>query len=722
MFMHRIFQAWPFFTLGFITSVPACCTHREQASKAHKEIAPAKTGNPTLHARLELLCEQIDDLRTELHIPGIAIAVVLNDEVVLARGFGVRDIQKGHPVTVETLFAIGSCTKAFTSMLVAMLIDEGKMNWDDPVRRHIPFFQLKDEQADSRATIRDLLCHRTGLTRMGVLWAGNQVGRDEMLRQVAKAQPWAPFRTRFLYNSVMYSAAGFASARAAGTDWESLVKERILVPLEMKDTNTSVLETLENPKMAKGYVWDEHQEMWRFQPMRNVSSVAPAGVINSNVLDMVNWIRFLLDGGRHRGRRLVSADNLQEIWKAQIPVAPNVAYGFGWLLRESNGRRVIEHNGNVDGFAAEVVLFPEKNAGFVILANVTATPLQQLSVSMVWEALFGHKGDEGTGKAAATHEQQAAVEMTPQELKPYLGDYHLGAAGTFLTVLIQEGKLAVDMPGQSAYTLRWPNQEGKWVFELTNEMVLQFHREGQEVISATFHLFGTELELTHQKRPSDLPTVAVLMELLHKDFDLDRFDSIRNIRMTGDVHFVHQGLSGKATIISEGTDRYILTFDLGRFGRIQAALDGARAWTQSFSSPAEQVHGAFFEQVALQHPFVFIKDWRDLYAEVEIVGRDEFNGEQAYVVRTKAEHLPVSTKYVSVATGRLLGEDTSEVAKGIGALPTRLKYEDYRDVYGIPIPFRTTSESEFTGRIVVQIKHIKTNLDLAKDSFTLYVR
>ena len=214
---------------------------------------------PTLAERLDRLAAEFDRNRIDLHVPGAVLAIVRGEEVIFARGFGVADVEKKTPVTPETRFFIGSTTKAFTATLVGMLVDEGRMQWDDPVEKYLPEFKLEVQSKDpnDRATLRDVLSHRTGFTRMGLLETNTGLSSDEILRRASSAEAMAPFRQRFLYNNEHYLAAGSAAAVAAGTSWHALVKARILDPLGMAATRTSVREAWNDPRTARGYWWDE---------------------------------------------------------------------------------------------------------------------------------------------------------------------------------------------------------------------------------------------------------------------------------------------------------------------------------------------------------------------------------------------------------------------------------------------------------------------------------
>ena len=225
---------------------------------AQSVVAPQKTA-PTLAERLDRLAAEFDRNRIDLHVPGAVLAIVRGEEVIFARGFGVADIEKKTPVTPDTPFFIGSTTKAFTATLVGMLVDEGRMQWDDPVEKYLPEFKLKVQSKDpnDRATLRDVLSHRTGFTRMAFLEINTGLSSDEILRRASSAEALAPFRQRFLYNNVHYLAAGSAAGVAAGTSWHALMKARILAPLGMAATRTSFREAWNDPRTARGYWWDE---------------------------------------------------------------------------------------------------------------------------------------------------------------------------------------------------------------------------------------------------------------------------------------------------------------------------------------------------------------------------------------------------------------------------------------------------------------------------------
>ncbi len=447
------------------------------------------TITPELQWKLDLLVEQLEQQRQTLHVPGMAIAVVKDDEVILNRGFGVANVEKETPVTPETIFAIGSSTKAFTSTLVGMLVDEGRMGWDDPVTKYLPYFQMNAESDNESAeiTIRDVLSHRTGFTRMGLLIASGKIPIEEVLHDATNAEPYVPLSEKWYYSNVMYMSAGVAAGKSVSADWDTLVKERIFEPLGMDSTTTSITQVEMDSRLASGYLWDEDLQAYEYKPMRNVDNIGPSGSINSNILDMAKWLRFLLNRGEYKGHRLISGENLKETWTTQIDITEDVGYGMGWMIREWEGQPVIEHGGNVDGFSAQVAMLPESNLGFVLLTNVSASLLPPLIINMVWDTLLG----EETGN----------VE-TSEDYKPYLGKY-IANFGQFkdttFTVLVQNNRLAIDIPGQQVFELKEPDEEGKWYFVISNDIAVSFERdEGDNVIAMKMYQSGMTFDIPRE--------------------------------------------------------------------------------------------------------------------------------------------------------------------------------------------------------------------------------
>ena len=462
---------------------------------------------PTLEMRLEKLAETLEAARIAAHIPGMSIAIVKDDEVVWARGFGLANVETQRPADKRTIYAVGSTTKAFTATLVGMLVDEGKMNWDDPVTKHLPYFDLavRSEDENAECTLRDLLSHRHGFARMGVLIIGGNASREEVLRTAAGAEPWDDFRKGFHYCNVTYLAAGEAAGVAAGSSWDEMMMERIFKPLEMDSSSLSLLEAQKNPRLALGYKWIATLEQLEHEEMVDLNVIGPAGSINSNAVDMAQWVRLQLGQGETHGVRLISTERILETHEPQIEITNDMSYGLGWMLRKHKGRTLIEHGGNIDGFSAQVGLMPEENVGYVLLMNLSASPLQQASLSMVFDALL----DEWPEEPPAEH---TAVEI---EFEDYVGLYVANFAkfrDEEFEILINDDRLVLDVPSQRSFDLKLPDKDGKWTFALTDSIAISFERDDQgTVVGLTMHQGGFNFSVPRKGLDieSEFPTLEL---------------------------------------------------------------------------------------------------------------------------------------------------------------------------------------------------------------------
>jgi CubicO group peptidase (beta-lactamase class C family) len=413
-----------------------------------QEAAKAQAAAPSdLDAKLAAVEKAVEERRQALGIPGLSLVIVKDDKVIYMKGLGHKDFERKVPVTPDTRFAIGSSSKAFTAMLLAMAADEGKLSLDDSPKKFLPYFKLQDPEADAGITLRDLLAHSSGLNRTDLAWISGVLNREEVIRVAAQAKPTAKLREKFQYQNVMYAAAGEIVGRVENATWEKLIAERIFKPLGMKGSDTSVPEMLKAGDYSFGYVYEEATKETRRVPMRDLPAIAPAGAINSSARDMAQWLRLMLGGGVFEGKRLVSEKSFAELVKPQMKVAGNVHYGLGWFLREWKGHKVAEHGGNIDGFNAQVALMPDQRLGFVMLTNVSASPLPASTMNVVWSNLVGDPDAPAQPPAATAASDPAA------KIENEVGEYLLEAANMKFTVEVKEGKLNVATPGQPTYAL-----------------------------------------------------------------------------------------------------------------------------------------------------------------------------------------------------------------------------------------------------------------------------
>ncbi len=321
----------------------------------------------------------IQDGLTKLKGVGLAIAVVKNDSIVYAKGFGTRKLGEVSPVTPRTVFAVGSTSKAFTTTALGMLVDEGRFGWDARAADLIRGFELLDPKVTRDITVRDLVTHRSGLSRGDRLWMGSNLSRAEVIRRVRFHQPTWSIRTTFGYQNIMYLTAGEIIPAVTGTSWDDFVAERIFRPLGMTSSSTTVAGLDKAPDVAT-----PHTEIdGKMVPIeyRRIDNIGPAGSINSNVLDMAQWIRFHLNGGTVNGRPLLRPETHREMFIPQMWLRPGgendllypgvnfLAYGLGWFLFDFAGRKVVEHSGGIDGMVTELMMVPSEKLGVIVLTN-----------------------------------------------------------------------------------------------------------------------------------------------------------------------------------------------------------------------------------------------------------------------------------------------------------------------------------------------------------------
>jgi CubicO group peptidase (beta-lactamase class C family) len=361
-------------------------------------------------------------------VPGIAIGIVKDGKVVLAKGYGVRKLGEAAPVGENTLFGIGSNTKAFTSAALASLVDAGKISWDDKVYERLKGFQMYDPYVSHEMTIRDLLTHRSGMG-LGegdlLFWPHTTFTREDIIYRLRFMKPASSFRSRYAYDNLMYIAAGQIIPAVTGQSWEDYIREKILQPLGMKTTTLSTTAFMP----GDDYAWPHSKVDGKLQsiPLQDLDNAGPAGAINSSVAEMARWITLQLNHGKFPGSdaRLFSEAQSREMWTAQtlIPIGAGEsplaalrpkfsAYALGWGVRDYHGRKLVGHSGGVSGFVTRVLLVPEENLGIVILTNAEEGGAFESILYHVLDSYFGLPPTEWTTifKAAEDEAQKLAKQ------------------------------------------------------------------------------------------------------------------------------------------------------------------------------------------------------------------------------------------------------------------------------------------------------------------------
>ncbi len=391
----------------------------------------------------------IREAMAEWKIPGLAIAVVKDGEVILSKGYGYRDADEELPVTPRTLFAIGSITKSFTVTLLGMIEDEGKVDWDEPVRSYLPDFELSDEVATEYMTPRDLVTHRSGLPRHDVLWYGSPLTRRELYERLRHIEPNREFREVFQYQNLMYMTAGYLAGQIAGRNWEALVAERIFEPLDMSRSNFSVEDSQKDDDFA--YPHTEIDDLLKQIDFRNIDEIGPAGSINSSVEEMIRYVQLHMNKGKLGEEQLLSSNNAEQMQMPQMAMRGTIqydelghtSYGMGFFVTSYRGRKLVHHGGGIDGFISLLSFMPSENVGMIVLTNKSGNnPVPTIVTRGVYDRVLELDPVDWVGR---TKEQQAEGEDSEQEgeeesgqvegtslshdLEAYVGNYSHPAYG-----------------------------------------------------------------------------------------------------------------------------------------------------------------------------------------------------------------------------------------------------------------------------------------------------
>lgn len=408
-------------------------------------------------------------------VPGISVAIVKDEKVVVAKGYGVRKLGEPTPVDENTLFGIGSNTKAFTTAALATLVDAGKISWDDRVYERLPGFQMYDPYVSHEMTIRDLLTHRSGMG-LGegdlLFWPHTTFTRKEIIYRLRFMKPASSFRSRFAYDNLLYMTAGQIIPAVTGKSWDDYVREEILRPLGMNTTNVSTAAY----KPGDDYAYPHSKQEGKLQVVEfeNLDNAGPAGSINSSAAEMSKWVLLQLNHGKFPGRedRLFSEAQSREMWSAQtiLPIGTGPsplaakrpkfsAYALGWGVSDYHGRKMVGHSGGLSGFVSRVMLVPEENLGVVVLTNAEQGGAFESILYHILDSYFGLPPTDWIAAHRAADDQaekQAAEIMKGQEtgraadskpslpLEKYAGIYNDAWYGP-VTIRMENGKLVFSL-------------------------------------------------------------------------------------------------------------------------------------------------------------------------------------------------------------------------------------------------------------------------------------
>jgi len=435
-------------------------SRRRIAALALTLVSAAHAGaqRPSLESRLEGFDDYVAHLLETWNAPGLGVGIVVKDKLVFAKGYGYRDFGKKIPYTATTTQPIASNTKLFTAVAAGLLVDDGKLDWDKPIRSYITSIRFASDELDRAVTMRDMLSHRTGISRHDGVWYESDLTQKDLVDRLRYMEPAAPLRTTFLYNNVMYASAGYAIGVLSGKPWKTFVRERILQPLDMTCTTFSIGDMLGTPEPAVSYSERrDGSELERVPYYDDGGGVAPAGGMNSSVTDMSHWLIALLNGGVYNGVQVIPRDVIRETLAPSIAL-PNTdlesrgwtemlgtAYGMGRYTGSYRGHFIAYHGGDIRGFHSQMSLMPHDSIGVIVMViGDHAAPLYNIVSWNIYERLLGLSitpwsdrfeairvaDRQALETARATAQRQSAATGKPSHpIADYVGEFEDPAYG-----------------------------------------------------------------------------------------------------------------------------------------------------------------------------------------------------------------------------------------------------------------------------------------------------
>src|SRR6185436_13664402 len=431
--------------------------------------------------------------------PGIGVGIVINDKLVFAKGYGYRDVEKKAPITSRTMFPIASNTKLFTAVAAGFLVEEGKLTWDRPIRESVPSIEFYDNALNNTVTLRDMLAHRTGITRHDSIWYKSDYSSKELFQRLKYLEPKEPPRQLFLYNNMMYAGVGYSIQLQSGKPWADYVREKILKPLDMNSTVYSIADMLKQPDYGVPFTEKrDSMELYKIPYYEDTDGLAAAGAIISNIEDMSHWLIALMNNGKYAGKQVLPAKVLQATLEPAIALPNsagevrgwwellNRAYGMGRWTASYRGRLMAFHGGDLPGFHSQISYLPNERIGVIVFViGDHIAPLYNPISYNVYERLLGMEQTPWTDRLLAIRvkNKQAGKEarskagagrvMNTQPSHPladYVGEFEHPSYGT-LKIGLKDNQLQFDF-----HKIRFPmshfhydrfdtpddEQDGKW--------------------------------------------------------------------------------------------------------------------------------------------------------------------------------------------------------------------------------------------------------------------
>ncbi len=460
---------------------------------------PLDAQQPSVNTQLEGFDAYMQQVLKDWNVPGIGVGIVVKDKLVFAKGYGYRDYGKKRPFTPTTIIPIASNTKLFTATAAGLLVDEGKLDWDKPVRQFVPSIQFYNDDLNRTVTLRDMLSHRTGITRHDLIWYKSDFTQRELFDRLRYLEPSEPLRSVFLYNNMMYSGSGYITELLSGKTWENFVRDRILVPLGMRSTVFSIDDMVKQPDHGVPYTERrDGTELYSIPYYREQSGVAPAGAIISNIEDMSKWLIAQINGGKLGDKQVLPKSVIKQTLAPAIALPNaaleirgwselmNSAYGMGRWTASYRGHLLAYHGGDINGFHSQVSMMPYDSIGVIVLViGNHAAPLYNVVSYSVYERLLGlsltpwserqnairlknkeankqARGKAGGGRVTNTRPSHPVADYVGEFEHPAYGVLTIAKGDTSLMFDLHKIKLPLSHFHYDRFDTPDDEEDGKW--------------------------------------------------------------------------------------------------------------------------------------------------------------------------------------------------------------------------------------------------------------------
>jgi CubicO group peptidase (beta-lactamase class C family) len=688
---------------ALLCAFPFIMVHAQTASPLPNPFPPSRPEDlgiapgvlEEMSARVRGWIEQEDAVGAEL-------VVIKNRRTVLHEVYGLRDLEDETPVVPETIVCIRSMTKPVVGTAIQILVDEARLSLDDTAAKYLPSFA---NARSERVTVRQLLTHTAGfpitlIDRELSMYKSHQ----EVVEQAGTIGPSLP-PGEFSYSDSGVEALTEIVSRVAGEPAERFIKRRILDPLGMSSTYT----TLDSNPRLRARVSSNHAggpAAWHKYWDNDAAPLFPfflgAAGMYSTVSDYAKFLAMWMGGGRAPSGRVLSEDAVRRALEPTVAMImpggpgvpatrfPNVQVFYGQLWSIYKGvpaapgaLPAFGHSGS-DGTAAWA--FPDQDL-IVLLFTQSRGGLSVLRFERFMAPLVGLQAPD----------VPTLVQPSADDMSALPGTYVKGSDRVF--VVRQRNRLAVQLR-QGSVALRWPDPQGRWAFDGLGGGMLRFVRDDQGKPTAFELLGGPSPKVFQRRDPSaDVISAKDLMELRRRKQGGDSIDRLRSVELTGTLTIGQA--SGPVTVLAAADGSLASRVQIGTAEETTELAHGRGHKNHSITGRTE-LTGAFLEQVQLASPLIRIADWQRIYQRVEVVGREKLDAVDVWVVRVTPRYLPPATRYVAVETGLLVKDDGWLTVKGVGVVPFTTTYGDYRPVSGVLLPFHTESSSGLTGNQVVQ--------------------